>query len=169
MLRDVSFPHLILFANILRKHLFLRKSKQQTFLKLFQKCSHFIALFKGCGSRQMCNFSFGFFVMTRPFTQSVGFFFSSMSRSTICLSSFSSFGLRTCKTLQTGVTTDLPLSFISIWCVLFTVAISPKNSQNSEKNVSLFISIWQILFISCKCLLVLNPKIGTESEIYNNK
>ena len=83
---------------------------------------------------------------------------------TICLSSFSSFGLSTCGTLRTGITTGLTLPFISIWWVAFKVPISPKQSWNSEKNVSLFVSIQQILFISCKCLFVFNPRIGTESE-----
>ena len=117
MLRDVSFPHLLLFANILRKHLVFRKSKDRTFVKIFpqQRCSRFIALLKSRGSRQMHNFPFGFFTITRPFTQSVDFSIGSiMSRSTIHLSSFSSFGLSPCETLWTGIATGLTFSFTSI-------------------------------------------------------
>ena len=129
------------------------------------RCSRFIALFKGQGSRQMRNFPFGFSTIKRPFAQSVGFLIGSiMSRSTIRLSSFSSFGLSACGTLRTGVTTGFTLPFTSIWWVIFKVPISPKQSWNFEKNVSLFVSILQILFISCKCSLVFNPRIGTESE-----
>ena len=112
--------------------------------------SRFIALFKGRGPRQMRSFPFGFSTITRPFTQSVGFLIGSItSRSIIRLSSFSSFGSSACRTLRTGVTTGLTLSFTSIWWVVFKVPISPKQSWNSEKNVSLFFSIRQILFISC--------------------
>ena len=142
MLKDVSFPHPSLFANILRKHLVLRKSKHWTFVKIFPwqwwRCSRFIAFLKGRASRQMHNFPFGFSTITRLFTQSVGFLIGSvMSRSIIRLSSFSSFGLSTCGTLRTGVTTGLTLPFTSIWWVVFKVPISPKQSWNSEKNVSL--------------------------------
>ena len=35
MLRDVSFPHLLLFANILRKHLVLRKVSNRHLQKYF--------------------------------------------------------------------------------------------------------------------------------------
>ena len=66
--------------------------------------------------------------------------------------------------LRTGVTTSLTLPFTSIWWVVFKVPISPRQSWNSEKNVSQFVSIIQIIFISCKCSLVLNLSIGTESE-----
>ena len=127
MLRDVSFPHLLLITNIPGKHLVLRNSKDQIFEKIFPRsavgrwrCSYFIALFKGRGSRQMRNFPFGFSTITRPFTQSVGFSIGSImsSRSTICLSSFSSFGLSACETLRTGVSTGLTLSFTSIWWVV---------------------------------------------------
>ena len=37
MLRDVSFLHLLLFANILMKHLVLRKSKHRTCVKIFPR------------------------------------------------------------------------------------------------------------------------------------
>ena len=37
MLRDVSSPHLLLFANIPRKHVVLRKSKHRTFVKIFPR------------------------------------------------------------------------------------------------------------------------------------
>lgn len=36
--------------------------------------SRFITLFKGRGLRQICIFSFGFSIITRPFNQTVGFF-----------------------------------------------------------------------------------------------
>ena len=134
-----------------------------------RRCSRFIALFKGRGSRQMRNIPFSFSTITRPFTQSVGFLIGSIiSESTIHLSSFSYFGLSACGALRTGVTTGLTLSFTSIWWVVFKVPISLKQSWNSEKNVSLSVSILQILFISCKCSLVFSPRIGTAS-VYNNK
>ena len=74
--------------------------------------------------------------------------------------------------LQTRVTTGLTLPFTSIWLAVFKVLISLKQSWNSEKNFSLFISIPQLLFISCKCSLVsrnvrLFPGIGTESTSIN--
>ena len=63
----------------------------------------------------MHNFPFGFFTITRAFTQSVDFSIGSiMSRSTIHLSSFSSFGLSPCETLWTGIATGLTFSFTSI-------------------------------------------------------
>ena len=37
MLRDVSFQHLLLYANILMKHLVLRKSKHRIFVKIFPR------------------------------------------------------------------------------------------------------------------------------------
>ena len=63
----------------------------------------------------MLNFPFGFSTIRRPFISLLVFSIGSvMSRSTIRLSSFSSFGLNACGTLRTGVTTGLTLSFTSI-------------------------------------------------------
>ena len=61
----------------------------------------------------MYNFPFGLSTISRLFTQSVGFLISSMSRSTIHLKSFPSFGLSMCGTFRTRVTTGLTLSFTS--------------------------------------------------------
>ena len=37
MLRDVSFRHLLLIANVPRKHLVLRKTKHRTIMKIFPR------------------------------------------------------------------------------------------------------------------------------------
>ena len=80
------------------------------------RCSCFIALSKSQGSRQICSSQFDFSTITRLFTQSVGFSIRSiMSKSTICLGSFSNFGLSPCEMIRTGVTAGWTLSFTSIW------------------------------------------------------
>ena len=83
-----------------------------------------------------------------------------MSKSTIGLSSFPNFGSSPFETLHTGVA----LSITSIWWVIFKVPISSKQSWDYEENISLFVSTLQILFISCKCSLVFNPRMGAGSE-----
>ena len=92
-----------------------------------------------------------------------------MSKSTIRLSYFPSFGLSACETLRTGVTNGFTLSSTLIWWIVFRVPISSKEWWNSEKNVSLFVSILQILCITCKCLLVFNPGMDTEDNKWKFK
>ena len=80
------------------------------------RCSCFIALSKSQGSRQIFSSQFDFSTITRLFTQSVGFSIRSiMSKSTICLGSFSNFGLSPCEMIRAGVTAGWTLSFTSIW------------------------------------------------------
>ena len=128
-------------------------------------CPRFIALFKDQGSRQIRNFPFGFLRSQDRLPQSVGFSIVwVMCRSSIRLSFFSSFGLSACGTLWLRVTSGFTLTFTLIWWVVCKAPIFPKQSWNPEKNVSLFVLLLQTLFISCKCSLIFNPKIGTESE-----
>ena len=79
-LGDSSFPHLLLFVNIPRKHLVLKKKQAQDIYENIyatvgsSRCFTFIALFNGRGSRQMRNFPFDFSLIRKLFIQSVVLF-----------------------------------------------------------------------------------------------
>ena len=84
------------------------------------------------------SFPFAFSTTTSPLTQSVGFWTGLMiSKSTIRFNSISYFGFKAKGIFLTGITTVVTLSLISIWWVFFRVLISPKQSENSDKNCSL--------------------------------
>ena len=129
-----------------------------------------MVLFKGLGPRHTRSFPFVFSTATSPLTQSIGFWTVSMiSKSTSHFNSFSNFNFKMKSIFLTGITTGVTLSLISIWWVFFRVLISPKQSENSDKNCSLLTFTAEIRFIQLKRSLVANPRIGTgfESTIIN--
>ena len=111
--------------------------------------------FSGCVQRSWVetywSFPFGFSTSVL-FTKSVGFWTGSMiSKSTIRFNSFSNFGFKARDIFLTGVTTGVTLSLISIWWVFFRVPISPKQSENSDKNCSALTLMAEISFIRSGC------------------
>ena len=124
MLRDVSFPHLLLFANIPRNHLVLRKSKHRAFVKIFPwqwegEGVHVLQRYSKVEDRGKCVTFHLVSLQSQGHLPNQWVFLigSIMSRSTIHLSSFSSFGLSVCGTLQTGVSTGSTLYFSMMSCI----------------------------------------------------
>ena len=136
MLRDVSFSKSTFICQYPDEASSFEKKQASEICENFSsavgrwKCSRSRALFNGRRLRQMRNFPLYFSAMARPFTQSFGYLIGSiMSRSTIRMSSFPSFRLSACGTLQTGVTTGLTLSYISLW---WATNLNPKIQNNDE-------------------------------------
>ena len=124
-----------------------------------------MTLFKDLGSRHTQSFPFGFSTTTSLLTRLVGFWTDSMiSKSTIRFNYFSNFGFKASGIFLTGVTTGVTLSLISIWWVFFTVPLSPKQSENLDKNCSLLTFTAEIRFIRFRFSLVANPRIETDFE-----
>ena len=67
----------------------------------------------------------------------------------------------------TGVTTGVTLSLIAIWRVFFRVSISPKQSENSDRNCSSLTFTAEICFIRFRLSLVAYPIATSESTTIN--
>ena len=108
------------------------------------------------GGRKMEVFAFGGFLFSFPtttntLTQLVGFWTSSMiSKSTIRFNSFSNLGFKGRGILLTRDTAWVTLSLISLWWVFLRVPISPKQSENLDKNCSSFPFRGYSMITSCK-------------------
>ena len=127
---------------------------------------HISWFFKGLGSRHTLSFPFGFSTTTSPLTKLVDFGAGSViSKSTIHFNSFSNLSLRASGAFLTRITTEVTLSFISIWWVFLRDPISPKESQNSDKICSLLTFMAEIRFVRFRYSLVDNPRIGTDFEL----
>ena len=67
----------------------------------------------------------------------------------------------------TGVTTGVALSLTAIWRVFFRVSISPKQSENSDRNCSSLTFTAEICFIRFRLSLVAYPIATSESTTIN--
>ena len=84
-----------------------------------------------------------------------------ISKLTICFN----FGFKARGIFLTGVTMGVTLSLIPIWCVFSGVPISPKQSENSDKNCSSLTITAEICFTRFRLSLVANPRIDTDFEL----
>ena len=129
------------------------------------RCSCLMTLFKDHESTHTRIFPFGFSTTASPLTQSVDFWMGSMiSKWTIRFNSFTNFSFKARGIFLTGVITGVTLSLISIMWIFLRVPISPKQSENSDKNCSSLKFTAEICFIRLRLSLGANPGINTDFE-----